>query len=759
MRVVGHSVPRVDGRAKVTGAAIYTVDVVRPGMIHAAIVRSERAHARIRKVDTSAVTDVPDVLGVFTAADLAHLDPYYGHIIRDHAVLAIDKVRFMGEPVAIVVGTTRQAAAAAARLVTVEYEDLEAVIDLDDALQAGGPLVHERDYRRGTGVVWETVPERHVGTNVAHEAHLEWGEVDATLASAHLTVTTTAHYPMVYAYAMEPYTAVAEYRGGQLHVVSSTQHPYMVRAELARIFRVPQSAIQLEAPYVGGGYGSKSWTKVEPLAAVAAHLTGRPVRVALSVEEAMLTTRADSARITVRTGLTEDGTILARDFAVDFNTGAYADSSPSILDKAVHRCFGPYRIPNLRIHARLVYTNTVPASSYRGFGAPQGNLAGEYNIDRAAHELGIDPAELRRRNLVPKGGQLLPKRRPLDADLEADLDLLVDSLRSHEPELREGELYGIGFGCSSSDAGAFPASTAMVRVGPDGSVLVTSGAVEIGQGSATVLSQIVAEELGVSIDVVAVAQSSTAATPFERTTNGSRTTTLVGLAALRAARAAREELRRMAAEEWACAGDEITVADGCVRGPEGRMADYGEVIRSWYGLDGGDAIGIGVVRPEGDTKAMPPFWEIGMSGVGLRIDRETGQVRLERLATVGDVGLAINPAAMEGQDLGAATQGLGAALYEELQYDGGQLINANLVDYRVPRTTDMASSIVTHLAERRDGIGPYGAKGGGEGSLNPIGGAVASAVARATGRWSDEVRLPLTPERVWQLMREGEHGG
>ena len=757
-RIVGKPVARVDARAKVTGAAVYTVDVVRPGMVHAAIVRSERAHAFIRSIDTTEAAGSPDVIGVFTAEHLRHLDPYYGHIIRDHPVLAVDKVRFMGEPIAIVVASTRLTARAAAATVTVEYEDLEPVIGIDDAVRDGAPLVHESRYRRGTGVAWETVPDDHLGTNVAHEAHLEWGDVEAALGAADLTVRTTGTYPMLYAYAMEPYAAVAEYRGGQLHVVSSTQHPFMVRAELARIFQVPHSQVQVEAPYVGGGYGSKSWTKVEPLAAVAAHLTGRAVRIGLTVEEAMLTTRADSARVIVSTGLTSDGAIMARDFQVDFNTGAYADSSPSILDKAVHRCFGPYRIPNLRIHARLLYTNTVPASSYRGFGAPQGNLAGEYNLDHAAHKLGIDPGQLRRRNLAAKGDELLPKRRPLDADIAADLDLLLTSLQRDPPQVDAPYRYGIGFGCSASDAGAFPTSTAMVRIGPDGSVLVSSGAVEIGQGSATVLSQIVAEELGLPMDAVAIAQSSTIATPFERTTNGSRTTTLVGLAVLRAAQAALADLRRMAAEVWSCGIDLVVASDGALCGPDGRAAGYGDVVTSWFGIDGGEAIGIGIVRPEGETKAMPPFWEIGVAGVGLLVDGETGQVRVERLATVGDVGFAINPAAMEGQDLGAATQGLGAALAEQLEYDGGQLTNPNLVDYRVPRSTDMPSIIDTILAQRQDGVGPYGAKGGGEGSLNPIGGAVMSAIARATGVWPDDVELPMTPERVWRLMRGSPDG-
>jgi CO/xanthine dehydrogenase Mo-binding subunit len=283
-----------------------------------------------------------------------------------------------------------------------------------------------------------------------------------------------------------------------------------------------------------------------------------------------------------------------------------------------------------------------------------------------------------------------------------------------------------------------------------------SGAVEIGQGSATVLTQIAAEELGLPMQQVAVAQSSTVATPFERTTNGSRTTTLVGLAVQCAARNAVAELVRMAGSNWDIDPQLVHACNGAIAGPDGRSATYGEVVEAWFGADAGEAVGIGIVRPEGDTKAMPPFWEIGMVGVGLRINDETGEVRVQRLSTVGDIGFAINPAAMEGQDLGAAMQGLGAALFEELTYDGGQLTNANLVDYRVPRSTDMPPEIVTHLAERQDGIGPFGAKGGGEGSLNPVGGAAMSAVARALGVWPDEVRLPLTPERVWRLMNESE---
>jgi CO/xanthine dehydrogenase Mo-binding subunit len=419
------------------------------------------------------------------------------------------------------------------------------------------------------------------------------------------------------------------------------------------------------------------------------------------------------------------------------------------LAKAVNRCFGPYRVPNLRVRGRSIYTNTAPASSYRGFGAPQGNLSGETNLDRAAEQLGIDPADIRRRNLVLPGEEILRGKRGIDADLPADLELVVASL---ERDRVDKPGYGIGFGCSASDAGAYPISTAQVRIQADGSVIVLSGSTEMGQGSRSALAQIASEELRVSLDVVSVVQSDTAVTPYERTTGASRTTTLVGLALQRACADARSRIRDMAAEVWGCAPDEVIDIDGGVESPAGATLPYGDVVRKWFGGSAGEVTGVGLLRREGVTDKMPPFWETGMVGVAVDIDLETGMVRVDQLVTVADIGFAINPRAVEGQDLGAATQGLGAALYEELIYDGQQLVNANVVDYRVPRMTDMPRKIDLILAERRDGVGPYGAKGAGEGQLNPIGGAVAAAVARATGKWP--TRLPLTPERVWRLIND-----
>lgn len=759
--VVGTSVRRRDLLEKVTGAAQYAVDATMPGMVHAKVVRSERAHARILGIDTAEALAAHDVVAVVTSADLGPLFARFGHIIADHYILAPEKVRYFGEPVAIVLAETPAAAHDAAQLVRVDYEDLPSVMTAADALAEGAPLVHEQAYAAtGDDSFKNLTGKKHAmhspeaegeHTNVAHEVDLEWGDVDAARADAHLVVENTVHYPMLYAYAMEPYNAVASYGDGMLTVVTTAQHPFMVRDDLARIFALPLSRVRVSAPYLGGGYGSKSYTKVEPLAAVASWVVGRPVKLVLSVEEAIYTTRVDTAEIHVRSSFDADGLILGREFDIVMDSGAYADNSPLVLAKCVNRCFGPYRVPNVRVRGRSVYTNTSPASSYRGFGAPQGNLAGETNLDRAANELGLDGTEIRRRNLVRHGEAILPGKRGIDADLLADLEIAASSL---ERDRRDVPYYGTGVSCSASDAGAYPISTAQVRIQIDGSVIVSSGSTEMGQGSQSLLAQVAAEELGIGLGVVSVVQSDTSVTAYERTTGASRTTTLAGLALQRACADARARVRDMAADVWGCTAEDVVDLPGAVRGPGGAELDYGEVVRAWFGGAAGEVTGVGLLRREGVTQDMPPFWETGMVGVAVEVDPDTGVVRVDQLVTVADIGFAINPQAVEGQDLGAATQGLGGALYEELVYDGPQLANANVVDYRVPRLADMPRKIDLVLAERRDGIGPYGAKGAGEGQLNPIGGAVAAAVAQATGRWPS--RLPLTPERVWRLVNDLE---
>lgn len=750
-RVAGTEAQRVDGIAKVTGAARYAVDLSVPGMAHAIVIRSGRAHARIASISRDAAAASPGVLRILTGDDLvaAGLTPYYGHVVLDHPVLAIGKVRFHGEPVALVVAESRLAAAEAADLVEIEYEELPAVIDADEALRDEAPVLHEKRGERVGDEGFES-GEAELTGNVSSIARLGWGDVEDQFAGAHLIVEGEYRYPMLYGYAMEPYNALAFFDQGDLVVYSSCQHVYMVRRDLARMFALPLSRVRVIAPYVGGGYGTKSYTKVEGLTAMAAYFTGRSVKLDLSVEEAMLTTRSDSARIRARSAFAKDGRLLARDFDIVMNSGAYTDNSPIVNAKTANRCFGPYRIPALRVRSRSMFTNTVPASSLRGFGAPQGNIAGELQMDEAAARLGIDPVELRLRNLVGPGEELLPGKRPLDADLKSDLRCLADALGWPG----DGH-HTIGLGVSASDAGAYPTSTAAVRIHSDNSATLFTGSTELGQGSRTVLSQIVAEELGLPLGSVTVIGGDTGVVTYERTTGASRTTTVTGRAIQEACTDARARVRALAAQVLGVPIEAVTDGPDGVRAGADALT-YGEVIERWFGA-GGEVLGHGAVRKAGGFAKMPPFWEIGCSGLAISVDRETGVVRVEHLVTIGDVGFAINPALVRGQDAGAAMMGLGATLHEELVYEGEQLVNSNVVDYRVPRFSDIPPRVDHILAERQDGAGPYGAKGGGEGAGNTIGGAVASAVGRAIGVFPHE--LPLTPERVWRLIRDREERG
>jgi len=748
---IGERVPRRDGVAKVTGAARFTSDLAVPGMAVARVMRSPYAHARIRSVDTSAAREVPGVVAVVTAADLADVHLYYGHALADHPLIADGVVRFAGEPVVGVVAEDAITAAEALELVRVEYEPLPVVTTVEAALAPDAPVLHERAAEERPHRGFEERIERD-HPNVCSTARQRWGDIAAAFDGADLVVEGTYRYPISYAFAMEPYTSIASWADGALTVWSSCQHPFMVRDDLARCFDLPQSRVRVIVPFVGGGYGSKSYTKIEPLTAALALRARRPVKLALSIDESILTTRGDGAVVRIASAFDLDGHLRGRRAEILLNTGAYAENSPLVGRKAANRIAGPYRIPAVDVTCRVVYTNTAPASSFRGFGAPQGNLAGESQIDEAAERLGLDPLELRRRNLVSPGESLWPGVRGMDADLDADVCLVAEQLDWWSPPA-PGR--GRAIGISASDAGSEPVTTSVVRVGADGSVTVTAGSTEIGQGSSTVLAQVAAGELGVQLERVEVLQSDTAAVSYDRSTGASRTTTLMGLAIAAAARDARDQLVGWARDTLAAAGGGVEETHGGVLA-DGTFHDWGAVVRAWFGGAYGEVIGRGYLRREGATAAMPPFWEIGCVGVEVSVDEETGRIRVERLVTVGDVGRAINPQLVESQDLGAAIMGMGMALGEELIWtEEGALLGGSMVDYRVPRASDIPA-VTTLLAERGDGVGVYGAKGGGEGALNPVAAAVANAVRRATG-----VRLreaPFTPERVWRALRERDFG-
>ncbi|HYB44288.1 MAG TPA: xanthine dehydrogenase family protein molybdopterin-binding subunit, partial [Candidatus Methylomirabilis sp.] len=676
--------------------------------------------------------------------------PYFGPAVRDRPILAMEEARYEGEPVAAVVAEDESTAAATRDLIEVEYEERPAVTTLEGALAAGAPLVHSSEPPAGYFADLSTL-RPVAGTNICHQFHFERGRGAAAFAGADLVLEDSYTFPRVQHYAMEPHAAVAAWdEAGGLTLWASTQNPYSVRVELAQMFGLPLARIRVIAPLLGGGFGSKTYAKIEPIAAALARMTGRPVRLALSAEEAFRTVRRCDARVRVRVGLGSDGSLLAAECAADFDVGAYADIGPRIIQKATYTATGPYRVPHVLLHSRAVYTNTTPGGAFRGFGVPQLAWALESLLDEAADRLDRDPVELRRQNLLAHGEDFAPGDTPIDGKFAESLDEAARAIRWSEA-VRPGRGRGVAMMMKASIGPSV--SEAIVRLHADASVTVLASTVEMGQGARTVMAQIAAEVLAIPVERVAVATPDTAITPYDQTTSSSRSTAMTGRAVQEAAEDVREQLLRVAATRLGVSAARLGLQDGAVIGG-GEPLAYPQVLAERFGMGGGELIGRGVVAPGRSAAPLggnTPFWEMAVGAAEVSVDEETGAVTVEEYVSVADVGRCINPQLCEGQDEGAVMQGLGHTLLEEMVYDGGQLLNSNLVDYRVPRAEDLPASLQCRFVENADGAGPFGAKGAGEGSLVPVSPAVANALARLTGvRFRD---LPLTPERVWRALR------
>jgi CO/xanthine dehydrogenase Mo-binding subunit len=727
---VGRSAPRRDGAEKTRGQAEFAGDIVAPHMLHGKVLRSPVPHARLVSVDARAAEAVPGVVCVLTGSDLAGQDPYWGHAIRDRPIVGIDKVRFAGEPVAAVAAEDEAAALAALDAIQVEYEELPVVGTVVEATAPGAALVHEGPLRPGLFHGLGDLPPRD--GNVCYRFRMDRGEIEAVLAHGDLVVEGEYSFPAVYQYAMETHTVVAHAVGDQITVWASCQHPFLVRAELASLFGVPLANVRVVVPYLGGGFGSKSYTKMEPITVALARKAGRPVRIQNRVAESMQTTRRHGLRCRMRTAMTREGKLLARDVECWFDTGAYADNGPRVTATGADAAPGPYRWEAYRVDAACVYTNTAPSGSYRAFGATHLQWIGEAQIDELARRAGLDPLEVRRSNLCVPGDELRAGGKPLDADLIGDVERAAAAVGWGEP--KEPNV-GRGVSVGLLAAGAHPVSTAVVRLEADGQVVVLVGTTEVGQGARTVLAQIAAEEIGVPVEQVSVRGADTRYTPYDRSTGASRSTTLAGLAVQRAAAQVREQLEEM--------------ADGGEVEPDSLPA----LISSRFGLAGGELVGRGEVAPQGTGSYAegPVFWEVCVGAAEVEVDPDTGAVRVRKTATIADVGKAINPLLVECQDEGGTMQGLGNALFEEMVYEDGLLLNDSLLDYRVPSFEDLPDQMTCILVENADGPGPYGAKGCGEGSLAAVTSAVVNALADAGVPMTE---LPLTPERVWRRIRQ-----
>jgi CO/xanthine dehydrogenase Mo-binding subunit len=751
LRVVGQSVRRADALEKVTGRARYLSDLELPGMATARLLRSPYAHARLARLDVARARALPGVHALLTARDLTFCDPFYGPALRDRPLLATEVARYEGEPVVAVAAADEATAVEALDLVQADYEELPAVTTLEEALAPGAPLVHTAEPMAGHFSDLATIRARP-GTNICHQFEYRRGQAGAALAEADLVLEDTYTFPRVQHYSMEPHGAVASWdEEGGLTVWASTQNPFSVRAELAKMFDLPASRIRIVVPLLGGGFGGKTYAKLEPVAAALALTARRPVRLLASVEDAFRTVRRCSARVRLRIGFLRDGRIQALECAADFDVGAYADIAPRVIQKGTYTTTGPYRVPHVALHSNAVYTNTTPGGAFRGFGVPQIAWGVESMMDVAADRLGRDPVDLRRQNLLAHGEEFAPGDTPVDGKLEESLDRAAAAIQWSRPA-PPGRARGLAAMMKASVAPSV--SAAIVRLHADASVTVLASAVEMGQGARMVMAQIAAEVLAVPLARVSVAAPDTSITPYDQTSSSSRSTTMVGRAVQEAAEDVVDQLRKIAAARLGGAAGRLDVDDGAIVTGAARLP-YPDLLEQHFGMRGGELIGRGVVAP-GRTAAplggSTPFWEVAMGAAEISLDEETGAISVEAYVSVSDVGRRINPQQCEAQDEGAVMQGLGHTLVEEMVYEDGQLLNGDLLGYRVPRADDVPARLDTQFVENGDGAGPFGAKGVGEGGLIPVSPAVGNALARLAGIRLRE--LPLTPERVWRALRE-----
>ena len=757
--VAGTDVHRVDGVEKVTGKAIYTSDIQLPGMAHAKILRSPIAHAKLTKVDASKAREIPGVITTLTRDDIKNFNYKYGATYKDQSIVAVDKVRYVGDPVAAVLADDPATAEAALELIDVEYEELPKVTNIEEATASGAIQVHEGGVARAElrGSTYGA-PERFSGTNICYYLTFGRDDVDKGFTKADRIFEDTFRFQKVQHYSLEAHNNVAYYDGEKLTVWASCQDPFTLRDHLSGIFRLPLSRVRVIVPYVGGGYGGKLYVKAEPISAALSWLTRQPVKLQLSVNESFKTITRHPARVTVKTGVSKDGKLVARDCQVYMDTGAYADAGPRVTQKAGYRALGPYRIPHAKVEAYGVYTNTVPAGAFRGFGALQVTWAYESQMDMIAERLGIDPLEFRLKNLLKKGDLYTVGDTPVDCDLKEGLLKVAESIKWREKSKKPNRAKGIS--CCIKDAGGtYKVAGATVKMSSDGSVMLLTGTVEVGQGPRTALSQVVAEELALPVEQITVAQLDTDATPYDISTSASSSMVVMGTAVQRAAQDVKKQLLQCAAKVLKQDVDSLILSQGQVVTKKEQAISYSKVIVDFFGSKAGELIGKGLYKDKRNPKAVlgstTTFWEVGWGGVEVEVDPDTGVVHLLKYVSACDAGKAINPDQCIGQDEGAVMFGIGHTFMEEMVYEDGQLLNGNLVDYRVPTFQDLPDQLDTILIENGNGPGPYGSKGIGEGGLLPVASAVASAVSRAVGVRIQE--LPLTPPKIWSALQAKTH--
>ena len=768
MSNLGQNFARVDGPAKLRGWAQFTGDIEMPGMVYAKVLRSPYPHARLLRVDASRATKLPGVVAVLTRDDLKGMNSHFGPVVKDQPVVAIDRVRYVGDIIAAVAAEEKDVAEEALELIKVDYEALPAVFDPAAAMNPGGPILHGESAKSETRLDRDNF-RYEKNSNVLSIYHADQGDIAAGFKEADEIFEDTYSSQKIQHAHLEPHAALAYWEpAGKLVIYTSTQNPSSIRSQLAELFNLPQSKVRVIVPYVGGGYGGKVHPRLEPLTATLARKAYRPVQWVLSREEVFLTAHCHASVVKIKTGVKRDGTIVARHVEGFYDTGAYALTGPSTTKNGGEVSGGPYRIAHQDLTTYCVYTNTPPTGPYRGFGVPQVCWAYESQMDDIARRLGIDPLELRLKNLVQEGDRFVTGDTLVSVGIAECVKRAAQAVGwqgKQEQEKRElqGKVRGKGLAVMIKTTMTPSNSSALVRLNADGSAVLLTSSVEIGQGTQTSLAQIVAEELGIAPERVSVTFPDTDVTPFDQSTSSSRTIFTMGSAARQAAAQIRQQLLEIGTHVLEANIEDLELKDGNlqVRGAPEKRRTISQLFQAHYGAAVGSMAGSydnqtrGGVDPKTGKGKASAFFFLSACAAEVEVDTETGKVRIERIVSAADAGKAVNPKQCDMQNEGSMIMSLGSALFEEMVFDNGQPINATFLEYMPPSMEDHPREFQSVIVETPHPDGPFGAKGVGEAALGPVEPAIGNAVANALNglRIKD---LPIRPDRILKVVQEGK---
>lgn len=743
---VGASIPIAESYDKVTGKTVYGGDFVLPGMLYAKILHSPMAHARIKRIDSTAAARMPGVIAVVTGQDAP--DTTFGIKITDERFLARDEVFYVGDEVAAVVAVDEESAKNALPFIKVDYEPLEPVMDIREAVKPGSPLAR-----------------MDKNSNICHHTEAQFGDVDAAFKNSDVVIEETFYLPHQYHAYIEPHAAVAEWKKGRLTIYCPHQAPRQLEKCVCEGLNLPKNGFQFIQTAMGGGFGGKTHSRVAPLAAFLARVVGRPVRLSLTREEDIQCSMPSVPMlITVKLGAKQDGTLTAKEVHFLADNGAYSYSAVGVVEVAAERVDTMYRVNNVRVSGDLIYTNKMGTSAFRGYGNSQMHFAVESAMDILAKKLGMDAVELRLKNATRKGDVTVYGRRIDSCGLSESIQKAAELIRWNEPRPQtDNKFRGVGLACAIHVSGSTTVSpqgaVAIARLFEDGTVHIANSEGDIGQGANTVMAQIASQVLEIPFERIVVDTLDTDVTNFGVGAIGSRVTVLGGNAVRAGAVAIRERIIETAAKKWNCSRSEVNYSEGVVyQAVKEEAMSLAEVATFYYDLTGGSRIiGEALYTPQG---VVPPDKnKVGNVSLGysfcthaaeVEIDRESGAVTVVDYVAVHDSGKIINPLTFAGQVQGAALMGIGWALGEELLFENGRVINPDFTNYRVPTAMDALKVRVVTL-DIDDPNGPFGAKSIGEVAFDPIAPTILNAICNASGfRFKT---LPVNPERFYLAMK------